>query len=58
MEYRRDDEGIRGFCIYDRFVCRDCIEDEELEEMTEQGILTDDDIGEGNFICARCKSKL
>jgi len=58
MEYQRDDESIRAFRIYDSFVCRDCIEDEEIIEMTENDILNDDDIGTSKFVCARCKREL
>jgi len=39
MVGRRGDGGIRGFRIDDEIVCRDCIEEEELEESTERDII-------------------
>ena len=58
MGYRRDDKGIRGFGIVGELVCPDCIEDEELEERTERDILTENTIGQKEYLCVRCKRKL
>jgi len=44
MVGRRGDGGIRGFRIDDEIVCRDCIEEEELEESTERDIITKNDL--------------
>ena len=58
MGYQQDDKGIRGFGIEGELVCPDCIEDEELEEMTERDILTENAIGQKEYFCVRCKRKL
>ena len=41
MPYQRDEEGGMGFRIEDEIVCPDCIEEEELEEMTKSNLLTE-----------------
>ena len=40
MPYQRDEEGVRGFRIEDEIVCPDCIEEEEIEEITKSDLLT------------------
>ena len=57
MPYQRDGEEVRGFRIEDEIVCPDCIEEEEIEEMTESNLLTEDDL-EGEISCDRCRRKL
>ena len=56
MPYQRDDQEVRGFRIEDEIVCPDCIE-EEIEEMTESNLLTEDDL-EDEIFCDRCRRKL
>ena len=57
MPYQRDEEGVRGFRIEDEIVCPDCIEEEEIEEITKSDLLTEDDL-EGEISCDRCRRKL
>jgi hypothetical protein len=57
MPYQRHDEEVRGFRIEDEIVCPDCIEEEEIEEMTKGNLLTEDDLEDESF-CDRCKRKL
>jgi len=58
MVGRRGDGGIRGFRIDDEIVCRDCIEEEELEESIERDIITKDDLRIHLVFCTRCKRQL
>lgn len=57
MPYQRDEEGVRGFRIEDEIVCPNCIEEEEIEEMTKGNLLTEDDL-EDEIFCDRCRRKL
>jgi hypothetical protein len=57
MPYQRDEEGVRGFRIEDEIVCPNCIEEEEIEEMTKGNLLTEDDL-EDEIFCDRCNRKL
>ena len=59
MPYRREDkeEEIRGYVVDGETICPACTEEEELEEMTKEDVLTEDDLKEKPF-CARCKQGL
>ncbi len=58
MVDRRGNGGIRGFHIDDEIICRDCIEEEELEEITERDIITKDDLEIHPVFCTRFKRQL
>lgn len=51
------DEEIRGYVVDGETICPACMEEEELEEMTKENVLTEDDLEEETF-CARCKQRL
>ena len=57
MPYQRYEEGVRGFRIEDEIVCPDCIEEEEIEEITKSDLLTEDDL-EDETLCDRYRRKL
>ena len=51
------DEEIRGYVVDGETICPACMEEEELEEMTKENVLTEDDLEE-ETVCARCKQRL
>jgi len=59
MPYRREDkdEVIKGYVVDGETICPACMEEEELEEMTKEDVLTEDELKEESF-CARCKQRL
>ena len=59
MPYSREDkdEKIRGYVVDGETICPACTEEEELEEVTKENVLVEDNLKEETF-CARCKQRL
>ena len=60
MAYRHEekDEVIKEYLVDGETICPACIEEEELEEITKGDVLTENDLEEEPFFCARCKKRL
>jgi len=55
------DESIRG--IRDGnygILCRECMSDEDMSDLEEQNIITEDDVekSEDHYFCDKCKKRL
>lgn len=52
-------EEVRGYQFKDELVCLDCVEKDELKEITEDEILTESEMDEDDYyFCDRCKEQL
>ena len=53
-------EEIRGYQFDNEVVCSDCATKQDLEELKEDEILTEDDIekSDGTYFCDRCKKEI
>ncbi len=56
--YKRDSKGTRGFWVEGELVCPDCIEDEELEEITAMDVLKERKEKQTEYFCSRCQRRL
>jgi hypothetical protein len=51
-------DQVVAFRVDDEIVCRDCLAAEERKELTEDRIITEEELVDSYAFCDRCKSSL